>query len=130
VAEAGGMGLLPISRRTGKSTAIGAFPLAAGSAVAVCLTPSESEVAGDLERDWPYSRPVDSCAAHLAPVSEYPLRRSYPREEPYAVAPLVRIRAGGGQRWPSLPRHGRQKRHLAWSRDFFRSLLVQFVQWH
>lgn len=26
-------------------------------------------------------------------------------EEPYAVVPLVRICAGGGQRWLSLPRH-------------------------
>ena len=26
------------------------------------------------------------------------------RQEPYAVIPLVRIRAGGGQQWPSLPR--------------------------
>jgi len=29
---------------------------------------------------------------------------SHPRQEPYAVIPLVRICAGGGQRWPSLPR--------------------------
>ena len=42
--------LLPISRRTGKSTAVGAFPLAADSIMAVCTTPPESEVAGDLER--------------------------------------------------------------------------------
>jgi len=47
-----------------------AFPLAAGSTVAVCLTPSESEVAGDLEGDWPSPRPVNSCAAHLASVPE------------------------------------------------------------
>jgi hypothetical protein len=26
------------------------------------------------------------------------------RQEPYAVTPLVRICAGGGQQWPSLPR--------------------------
>jgi hypothetical protein len=30
-------------------------------------------------------------------------RRSYPREEPYAVIPQVRICAGGDQRWSSLP---------------------------
>ena len=29
---------------------------------------------------------------------------THPRQEPYAVVPLVRICAGGGQRWPSLPR--------------------------
>ena len=28
----------------------------------------------------------------------------HPRQEPYAVIPLVRICAGGGQQWPSLPR--------------------------
>ena len=33
------------------------------------------------------------------------LDRSFPREEPYAVVPLVRICAGGGQQWPSLPRY-------------------------
>src|ERR1017187_5266680 len=51
LAEAGGVGLLPISCRAGKSTAVGAFPLAADSAVAVCITPPEPEVAGDLEGD-------------------------------------------------------------------------------
>ena len=34
------------------------------------------------------------------------VRRPYPRWEPYAVIPQVRICAGGGPRWSSLPRHG------------------------
>jgi hypothetical protein len=29
---------------------------------------------------------------------------THPRQEPYALEALVRICAGGGQRWPSLPR--------------------------
>jgi group II intron reverse transcriptase/maturase len=85
---------------------LGRFPLAVGSPMAVYITPSESEVAGDLEGDWPSSGPVDPCAAHLASLPECAVRRSHPREEPYAVAPLVRICAGGGQRWPSLPLQG------------------------
>ena len=35
----------------GKSTATGAFPLAADSIVAVCIAPPEPEVTGDLEAD-------------------------------------------------------------------------------
>jgi hypothetical protein len=54
VAQAGGVGLLPISRRTGKSTATGAFPLATDSIMAEYITPPESEVTGDLEGDRPH----------------------------------------------------------------------------
>jgi serine/threonine protein kinase len=46
---------------------------------------------------------VDSCTAHLASLPECAFRRSYPREEPYALKAPVRICAGGRQRWPSLP---------------------------
>ena len=45
------LGYYPRSCRAGESTAVRAFPLAVGSAVAVCTTPPESEVAGDLEAD-------------------------------------------------------------------------------
>ena len=51
VAQAGGVGLLPISRRTGKSMAAGAFSLAAGSIMAICTSSPEPEVTGDLEGD-------------------------------------------------------------------------------
>ena len=104
VAQAGGIGLLPISCRAGESMAVGAFPLAAGSIVAICTAPPKPEVAGDLEGGRSHLRPVDSCTAHPASLPECAFRRSYPREEPYALAAPVRICAGGGQRWPSLPR--------------------------
>jgi hypothetical protein len=48
-------------------------------------------------------RPVASSPANSTSLSRRALR-SYPREEPYAVIPLVRICAGGDQRWLSLPR--------------------------
>jgi len=44
---------------------------------------------------WP-SRPGVRAATLLV---------THPRWEPYAVKPLVRFRAGGDQRWSSLPRH-------------------------
>jgi hypothetical protein len=53
VAQAGGIGLLPIPRRAGKSTAVGTFPLAAGSNVALCTAPPQPEVTGHLEGDRP-----------------------------------------------------------------------------
>jgi hypothetical protein len=49
---------------------------------------------------------MDSSSPHSSPLSRCTLRRSYPREEPYAVIPLVRICAGGGQRCSSLPQPG------------------------
>jgi hypothetical protein len=52
VAQTGGIGLLPVSRRTGKSMATGAFPLSAGPIMAICTAPPEPEVKGDLEGDW------------------------------------------------------------------------------
>jgi hypothetical protein len=33
----------------------------------------------------------------------------HPRWEPYAGKPLVRFRAGGDQRWSSLPQHTRSE---------------------
>src|SRR5215469_10160838 len=94
MAQAGGVGVLPISRRAGKSPATGAFLLAVDSLVAVCSTPPQSALAGDLERDRPNPGSLDPCAAHPASVSECSFRRPYPREEPYAVAPLVRMCGG------------------------------------
>src|SRR5260370_40960819 len=46
---------------------------------------------------------MDSSSQHSSSISGRTLRRSYPREEPYAVIPLVRICAGGGQRCSFLP---------------------------
>src|SRR5215831_13837991 len=57
-------------------------------------TAPEPEVAGNLEGDRPHFRPVDSCTAHPASLPECALRRSHPREEPYALAAPVRICAG------------------------------------
>jgi hypothetical protein len=48
-------------------------------------------------------RQVASSPANSTSLSRRALRRSYPREEPYAVIPQVRICAGGDQRWSSLP---------------------------
>ena len=51
--------------------------------------------------DWDRLRPifesVDSSSPHSSSIPRRTLRRSYPREEPYAVIPPVRICAGGGQ---------------------------------
>jgi len=49
-------------------------------------------------------RPVASSPANSTSLPRRAFRRSYPREEPYAVIPPVRICAGGDQRWSSLPR--------------------------
>jgi hypothetical protein len=56
-----------------------------------------------------YTSPTQSGEVRVPGVtrrarSEISLRRHDPRKEPYAVMPLVRICAGGGQQWPSLPR--------------------------
>ena len=45
-------------------------------------------------------------APHLRrPLTSAAADRQYPRQEPYAVVPHVRICAGGGERSPSLPLH-------------------------
>ena len=63
---------------------------------------AESAASPTWERFWPLVDrwiPVPrSCIR-----TRRALRRQYPREEPYAAIPHVRICAGGDQRWSSLP---------------------------
>src|SRR5579885_2235022 len=65
--------------------------------------------------------PLAASGPYLPSLSLATLARHHLRQEPYAGNPLVRIRAGGGQQWPSLPRHtpSRCQRHRA-----FRALRV------
>src|SRR5438445_7562433 len=104
MAEAGGARLLPIPCGAGQSTQAKPVSQAVAEAVAADVTPSRPEAAADVGAAGPNLHEVDTCTPHPASLSQRALRRSHPRWEPYAVMPLVRICAGGGQRWSSLPR--------------------------
>ena len=55
-----------------------------------------------------FNRTVNHYVPACRVLHPYPEERFFAshhlRQEPYAVTPLVRICAGGGQQWPSLPR--------------------------
>ena len=103
VAETGGGGLLPLPRRAGQPVCARAVSRTALPLLAACSTPSQSAAEARLGSTAADLRPMDSSPSYSSSLSRYALRRSYPREEPYAVIPHVRICAGGDQRWSSLP---------------------------
>jgi transposase len=87
VAEAGGGGLLPIPRRAGPVCAF-AVPRTALPLLAACSTPAQSAAEARLGSSAAYLRTVDSSSPHSSSLSRRTLRRSYPREEPYALCGL------------------------------------------
>src|SRR2546423_11347128 len=57
----------------------------------------------EIHGPWRKPRPVAAARPHLSPVSPCALRRRYPRQEPDAVMPHVRICGGGhGRPWSLL----------------------------
>jgi hypothetical protein len=70
--------------------------------------PRSASHAPDTVREHACSRGRPGCGGRICAC------RYYPRQEPYAVIPLVRICAGGGQQCPSLPRPFSSFRLKAW----------------
>src|SRR5580658_749211 len=104
MASEGGAGLLPIpccSRELGSV----AYLLAARlQAVAECFSSSQSTRPGTLGTSLPHLVSVDSPAPRSASLSRCTLRRHSSSVRAVCVKALVRICAGGDQRWSSLPR--------------------------
>src|SRR4051794_7142972 len=73
--------------------------VATGAALCVVVA-SGGNQSGRTEADL---RPVATLPANSTSLPGRAIRRSYRREEPYAVIPLVRNLCGD-QRWSSLPR--------------------------
>ena len=98
-------GLLPIPRCSGQLDSVAHFPPTRLPAVAECPHPSQSTRPGALGSSLSSLDAVDSSTPHSASLSRCPLRRYPSPVRAVCVNALVRICAGGDQRWSSLPRH-------------------------
>src|SRR5439155_8229230 len=79
-------------------------PLQDRPLLAPSATAPQPAHAGDLGADLSPRRPMATACPHPAPLARRPLLRSYPRQEPSALAAHAGICAGGRQQRRSLPR--------------------------
>ena len=98
-------GLLPIPRCSGQLDSVAHFPPTRLPAVAERPHPSQSTRPGALGSSLSSLDQVDSSTPHSASLSRCPLRRYPSPVRAVCAKALVRICAGGDQRWSSLPRH-------------------------
>jgi len=94
----------PLLRRAVQRRAPEHVPLPGRSAVAPHPVPPQPVPSSELASHASLDHPLASRPAHLPPVPEPASDRPDPRQEPYAVAPHVRIRGGGAGRLAFLLR--------------------------
>ena len=104
MASHGGSGLLPIPRRARQHGTVARLPAARVPVVAGRSGSSQSTRAGGLGPSQPAAGSVDSSTPRSASLSRRALRRQVSSVRAVCVNALVRICAGGDQRWSSLPR--------------------------
>ena len=106
VASASPEWILRVSCSPDEPVAIGWLPQRSLPRLAACPTaaqPAAPAQLGPFQSPHPQVRPVLSSSASLSGTALLCVTSNL-RQEPYAVTLHVRIRAGGGQQWPSLPR--------------------------
>ena len=104
MASDGGAGLLPISCCSRELDSVAHLLAARLQAVAEHFGSSQSTRPGALGALVPHLVSVDSPTPCYASLSRCPLRRHSSSVRAVCVNALVRICAGGDQRWSSLPR--------------------------
>src|ERR1700675_1043898 len=104
MASEGGAGLLPIPCCSRQLGSVAHLLAARMQVVAERSRSSQSTRPGALGTSLPHLAPVDSSAPRSASLPPCTLRRHSSSVRAVCVKALVRICAGGDQRWSSLPR--------------------------
>src|SRR5713226_2814306 len=104
VAPEGRAGLLPIPRCSREHDAVAHLQTSRVQAMAECSGPPQSARTDALGTFYPSPEPVDSSTPRSAPLPRRTLLRHSSLVRAVCVDALVRIWAGGDQRWSSLPR--------------------------
>src|SRR5713101_4108304 len=104
MAPEGCAGLLPIPRCSREHDAVAHLQTSRVQAMAECSGPPQSTRTDALGTFYPSPEPVDSSTPRSAPLSRRTLLRHSSFVRAVCVDALVRIWAGGDQRWSSLPR--------------------------
>ena len=104
MAPKGCAGLLPIPCRSGKLDSVAHLSTSRLLVVAERPCPSQPARTGAMGSSLPSLDPVDSPTPHSASLSRCTLRHQSSTVRAICVNALVRICAGGDQRWSSLPR--------------------------
>src|ERR1022692_5162799 len=107
MAPEGRAGLLPIPRCSREHDSVAHLQTSRVQAMAECSGPPQSARKDVLGTFYPSLEPVDSSTPRSAPLSRCTLLRHSSFVRAVCVDALVRICAGGDQRWSSLPRQGR-----------------------
>ena len=96
-------GALSVLCRATQHPGDGSLPALDGATLVSRAPTPEPEDPDRRTRNGPPDRSLAAPTSHLAPLPGSTPARDHPRQEPYAVIPPVRIRAGGGPKGPSLP---------------------------
>jgi hypothetical protein len=104
MASQGCAGLLPIPCRSGELDSVAHLQSSRLLVVAERPCPSQPTRTGAMGSSFPCLEPVDSSSPRSAPLSRCTLLRHSSFVRAVCVNALVRICAGGDQRWSSLPR--------------------------
>src|SRR5229473_2735087 len=104
MAPEGRAGLLPIPRGSREHDSVAHLQTSCVPAMAECSGPPQSTRKDVLGTFYPRPEPVDSSTPSSAPLSRRTLLRHSSFVRAVCVDALVRICAGGDQRWSSLPR--------------------------
>src|SRR3989449_11517093 len=104
MAPEGCAGILPIPRSSREHDAVAHLQTSRVQAMAECSGPPQPARTDAVGTFYPSLEPVDSSTPRSAPLSRCTLLRHSSFVRAVCVDALVRIRAGGDQRWSSLPR--------------------------
>src|ERR1700722_15815160 len=110
--------LLPLSCSARKHRSVKRLRAATTSSVAVNFEPSQSAWSSDVGSVDADLSTLDSSTPRFASLSSRTLCRHTSKVGAVCVNALVRICAGGDQRWSSLPRHLETWGWVHWQRLF------------